>query len=194
MRRVLALAALIGFISAGTAVVGGPNASEGEMVIMDSSSSSSASAAVGPNGTEWRSSIENLNNSCVSSERNSSVEFVGFQSDGNLTKLSFKGSLTTPNPCYELSLNVKEVEKGLYRLEIMENSSSKICVQCLGSARFRASFSAEGDYKIKVIHDGEIIGTQKTPGYSKEKPVTNPEEAGIMEGLTSIIQWFRSLL
>lgn len=189
MRRILVLFALIGFVGAGTAVVGGPNASDGEMVIMDSGGSASASAAVGPNGTQWRSSLENLNSSCRSPEDDQNVEFVGFQGDGNMTQLQFTGRINTSNPCTELSMDVKQVNESFYRAEIVKNPSREICTQCTGTAEFSASFSTEGDYRFEVVSDGRTLGVQETPGYGEGKSPEGEKESVLKQ----LLNWFNSI-
>lgn len=192
MRRTLVLLAFIGFVGTGTAVVGGPNESKGEMVLMDSGSSSSATTSVGPNGTKWNSEISNLNSTCRGPEDLQRLEFIGFQTDGNLTELNFKGRVNTSNPCTELSLDVNQTGENSYRIEIVEESSEGICTQCLGNSEFKGSFATEGDYNIEIVHEGQILGTQKTPGYSEGKE-TEPKDASLWKGFNGIIEWFRSL-
>lgn len=195
MRRFLIAFVVISLVGGGAAVVGGPNASEGEMTIT-SGSSASASAAVGPNGTEWRSSIENRNSSCRGPEDSENISFTGFQSDGNFTELSFKGSVNTSNPCVELGLETSEIGENTYQLEIVESPSEGICTQCVGTARFEGSFAAKGDYRVEIVHEGEILDKQKTPGFSEreESPGSEPEGAGVWKGFSSILEWLGSIL
>lgn len=190
----MALVALIGFIGAGTAVVGGPNASDGEMTI--TSGSAGATTAVGPNGTQWTSSIENLNSSCRSPGDTENVDFIGFQADGELTELNFRGSINTSNPCSRISLDVEEVNDREYVIEVFENQSTEPCTQCTGTASFSASFAAEEDYRVEVIHDGDTLGVQETPGYGDsdtEEPEDDSDGSGVWGGLSGVLNWFSSL-
>ena len=194
MRYTLVFMALIGFLGMGAGVVGGPNASDGEMVIMDSGNSASATTSVGPNGTSWSTEIQNLNSTCRGPGDRQEIEFIGFQTDGNLTELNFRGSLNTSNPCTELEIKVNETGENSYRLEIVETSSNGICTQCLGNSEFRGSFAAEKRYKVKIIHNGEVLGTQKTPGYGEEKQRPLVEEAGVWKAFSGIFEWLGSIL
>lgn len=196
MRKFLIAAALLVFTSTSLGVVGGPNASEGEMTIT-SGSSSSASTAVGPNGTEWRSSLENRENSCISGNQSQNIEFQGFQADGDFTTLNFDGLIQTSNPCVNLELNVSEESGDVYRIELVERSSDGVCVECVGAARFSGSFSAPGEYRAEVVNNGEVLGTIETPGFVEEnssgEDSSEPEGQSVWEGFSSIFKWFGSL-
>lgn len=197
MRKFLIAAALLVFTGMSFGVVGGPNASEGEMTIT-SGSSSSASAAVGPKGTQWRSSLENRNNSCISGNQSQNIDFQGFQADGNFTTLNFNGLVQTANPCVELELNSSKESENFYRVEIVERSGDGVCVECVGVARFEGSFSAPGDYRVEVVNNGEVLDSIETPGFeaeniSEENEESEPEGKSVWEGFSSIFNWFGSL-
>ncbi len=193
MRRIILAFTLIGLLGSGAAVVGGPNASDGEMAIT-SGGSSSATTAVGPNSTRWSTNIENRNSSCRSSNTSQSIDFIGFQGDGELTELNFEGVINTSNPCVKLSLDSEKVEEDVYQVEIVESPAEGPCTSCLGAAEFAASFSAPGDYKVEIINENETLGVQKTPGFQEENSSeTGSEEAGVGEGLSSILRWLSSL-
>ena len=193
MKRILLAFTLIGLLGSGAAVVGGPNASDGEMAIT-SGSSSSATTAVGPNGTQWRSSIENRGSSCRSSNSSQSIEFIGFQGNGDMTELNFQGAINTSNPCVEPEVEGEEVEEDFYRLDIVEKPSDGPCTSCLGTKSFSASFSAPGDYKVEVVSENKTLGTQKTPGYENgSSSTTEPEPSGVSAGISKIFAWLISI-
>jgi hypothetical protein len=190
MRKALSLIVLTGFLGIGSAVVGGPNASEGEMAI--TSGSSEASAAVDSNGTQWKSKIENLNSSCRSPRDKEDVEFDGFQKDEEMTVLSFRGTINTSNPCSEVSIDVEKTNESNYKINLIEDRSDGVCTQCTGTATFNASFSASGDYLVQIIHDGEVLGSKETPSYNEDQRDISGS-TGVWEGVSEVLTWFGSL-
>ena len=193
MKRVYLTLALISLIGLGTAVVGGPNASDNEVAIT-SGSSASASTSVGPNGTEYSTSIENLNNSCVTGDQSIGLDFVGFQGDGNMTELSFEGTLETSNPCTELALEAEEVSENSYRVEVVEKSTGRgPCVQCVGGAEVTGTFSAPGEYKVEFMKGNESLGVRETSGYEESQKGEETGGEKRRSGLHGLINWFSSL-
>ena len=93
MKRTILLAALLLLVSTTAAVVGGPEPDDGEMAIMGSGSSASASTAVGPNGTEWSSTVKMQG-------RNPNIsigeKLVNVSYSGNTT--TFDGYIQAPTP------------------------------------------------------------------------------------------------
>ncbi|MFB6241417.1 MAG: hypothetical protein ABEJ36_01275 [Candidatus Nanosalina sp.] len=173
MRRLSILLAAIALTGLSAGVVGGPEAGEGEMVIMDAGSSS-ATQSVGPNGTKWRTQISNLESACLSGNQTQHVDFgnfTGAQGEDNLTKITFSGVINTSNPCHEINLDVTEVSEDTYIVEFVENSTGGVCVQCIGYVKFDGSFAAPGEYKVIFENEDNDLATKTTPGYGEsDKP------------------------
>lgn len=188
MRRLLLTVSLIGLLGFGTAVVGGPNASDGEMTIT-SGSSASATTSVGANGTEYKTTIDNLNNSCSSGNQSVGMDFIGFQGDGDMTELSFEGTLETANPCTELTLKTEEVSDNSYRVEVVEKSTGRgPCVQCIGGAEFKGSFSAPGEYKVEFVKNNQSLGVQETSGFN-QSDTEDPSQEKKSSGMNRFLSW-----
>jgi hypothetical protein len=107
MRKTAIALVLVVLTGLSTAVVGGPEAGEGEMAITSTGSSASASTTVGPNGTKWRTEVADINNSCMSGNQSESFQFGEFTGvEDNLTSIEFSGTLQTSNPCHMVNLEV----------------------------------------------------------------------------------------
>lgn len=199
MRKILLGTVLLAFIGLGTAVVGGPEADEGEMVIMDSGGSASATTSVGPNGTQWRTDIINTGTSCISGNQTQNVSFGDFQEvDEGMMKISFHGEIESSTPCHKISLNVSETSEDIYRVELVEKSTNpptEVCESCLGLVRFNASFSAPGDYRVEFVNQGDTLEELETSGYSSSSDKTGQEDdsgpkgASIMEAISNWLKW-----
>jgi len=193
MKRTLLTLGLIGLIGFGTAVVGGPNASDGEATIT-SGSSASASASVGPNGTEYRTSIQNLNNSCSTGNQSTGMDFIGFQGDGEMTELSFEGVLSTANPCTEIGLETEKISDNVYQVELVEKSTGQgPCVQCVGNAEFTGSFSAPGEYRVEFVKNNQSLGIQETSEFNQTSSEDTKEKNSKESGLKTLLNWLSSL-
>lgn len=199
MRKILLGTALLVFIGLGTASVGGPEGDEGEMTIMESGGSASATTSVGPNGTRWRTDISNTGTSCISGNQTQNVSFGDFQDvEEGMTKISFHGGIKTSNPCHEISLNVSETSEDSYRVELVEkstNSPTEVCESCLGLVRFNASFSAPGDYRVEFVNQGETLEELETSGYGSSSSETGQDDdsglegASVMEAISNWLSW-----
>jgi hypothetical protein len=169
MKRTVFSAAVLLFIGLGTAVVGGPDPGEDEMAITGvSGGSAEATTGVGPDGKTYRAVVENTQNSCMTENISTGVEFGNFHENGDMTRVNFTGTVGTSNPCHELSLNVSEGEGDIYTIEIVEKSTlgeNESCQFCTGAVEFRGSFEAGEEYRLKVFHEGEKIFEDSTEGY-----------------------------
>jgi len=173
MKRVLLALITVCLISFGTTVVGGPNSSEGEMAI---TSGFSSAVSVTEDEAKFKTTVENRENTCSTGNESTGIEFTGFQENGEMTELTFRGSVETSNPCKEIALEVDEVTENSYRVELVERSDSRgICVQCVGNAEFNGSFSAPNEYRVEFVKNDQTLGMNKTPGFTQ-----NPEE-GVKE-------------
>lgn len=195
MKRTLLTLALISIIGLGTAVVRGPNASDDEMAIT-SGSSASATTSVGPNGTEFKTTIENLNNTCSTENQSTGIDFIGFQGDGEMTQLRFEGSIQTSNPCIEIAMETEQVSDNSYKVNLVEKSSGRQpCTQCIGNAKFAGSFSAPGDYKVEFVNGNQSLGTQETADFNQSEDIAGPDPKDTREKplFSRIFNWFGNL-
>lgn len=99
-KKALLSVTLILITGVSTAVVGGPNASDGELAITSSSSSASATTAVGPNGTQYEAKFSVVNRSASANQ----TGVINSSFDGD--QVNFTGVVETPTPCYELSHSI----------------------------------------------------------------------------------------
>ena len=194
MKKILFTALLLVSVGLGSAVVGGPEAGDGELAITKSGSSASASASVGPNGTEWRSSVSNMNSSCMTGNQSQSVSFGDFyQSEENMTKIEFSGVLESSNPCHEVVVNVSKSSENVYEVELVEKSTGRICTSCIGALNFEASFQAPGDYRAVFKNSGEEIAVKETPGFenttSDSDDPQSPKEESVWEAVSNWFRW-----
>ncbi|WP_414838031.1 hypothetical protein ACK3SF_01365 [Candidatus Nanosalina sp. VS9-1] len=170
MRKFLVLIALASLVTGSAfAVVGGPEPGEGEMAIMSGGSSASATTSVDANGTEWRSEISNLNSSCMSGNMSTGLEFGEFEDVEEGQKVEFSGAISTANPCATIETEVSEVSDNSYSMELVEKSGNGTCVSCVGVRKIEGSFTAEGEYTLEVVKDGETVEEVETPGYGEEE-------------------------
>lgn len=156
MKRTILLTALVLLISATTAVVGGPDPGEGEMAIMSSGSSASATSAVGPNGTKWSSSIkmEGRNPNITGGDR---VENVS-RSENETT---FSGYIQAPTPCHTIDQETEKVGDQSYRMNIqtVQENQSQVCAQQVVMIKYEGSFEAETPYNLEIRHKNQTIDT-----------------------------------
>ncbi|QKQ98301.1 hypothetical protein GKQ38_02095 [Candidatus Nanohaloarchaea archaeon] len=160
-----------------TAVVGGPNASEGEYVIMDSSSSASGTSAVGPNGTVYSTTFSVVNGSTTADQTgviNSSFE--------NNT-VHFTGVYQTPTPCYDLSHSVEKSGES-YVFQVTAEAENGTCTQVIAYHKYKASFEAGEPYELTVKHGNESVNTLTHPDYSSDSSDTDhsDEDTGGVRG------------
>lgn len=146
-------------------------------------SSSSATTSVGPNGTEWKIRFDTQGSQCMSNQSTGIMEenFVN-------NSVEFKGVVQTPNPCYGLESEVKEVSSNSYVLNVTSTSSNGTCVECVGVAGYTAAFEDDKPFELEVVHGGETVETLTHPDYETEDPV---EQEGF---LSSIMNWLGGLL
>lgn len=111
----------------------------------------------------WNAEIETVNTACFSNETISGVSGyeTGFESvngvSTELRSISFTGFVQTSNPCYTADYEVEKVEDDVYRFDVVSESEDGMCVECVGSLEYSASFSAEEDFTLLVLHDGEEV-------------------------------------
>ncbi|PSH01788.1 MAG: hypothetical protein BRC27_00905 [Nanohaloarchaea archaeon SW_10_44_10] len=173
---VLLLAAFF-MVAGATAVVGGPETREGEMAIMSSGSSASASTTVGENGTEWRAETSMVNRSSSITEPR--LENVQFSEENNT--VTFTGHIVAPTPCHVIQHEVEESEdkyilnvKTVNDLESNGNQSIQACAQVLTMIEYEGEFSNDEASTLEVQHKNETVRTLEHPGIDTE-PVPKPE-------------------
>jgi hypothetical protein len=139
---------LLFMVSGATAVVGGPEPSDGEMTIMGqgSSGSASASTSVNENGTEWRAETSMVNRSSnITEGRLEDIQYS--QQDYSV---DFTGHIQAPTPCHVIEHQVTESENG-YVMDVKtrydetdeeSNETIQPCAQQLVMIEYDGSFSA----------------------------------------------------
>lgn len=156
-------------------MVGGPEPGEGEMAIMGhgSSSSASASTAVGENGTQWKAETSMVNRSGNITEGR--LEDVSYSEDDY--RVNFTGYIQAPTPCHVIDHDVEETEDGyILNVETVNDqtdeagNSTRTCVQQLVMIEYDGSFSAKEDFSLEVRHNNETVETLQHPGIEKQKP------------------------
>lgn len=195
MKRLSIALAVLALTGMSAAVVGGPNASEGEMAITSGTGSASATNSIGPNGTQWRSQIGSYNSSCMSGNQSQGIEFGDFSTEENMTVIEFSGVLEASTPCHRAALNVSETSEDVYRVEILEKSTERVCTTCVGALNIEGSFAAPGEYRVTFVNDGEQLAERETSGYGDDTGSENGDENGrsVLEGFSSIFSWLGSL-
>ncbi len=167
----------LSFVVAGSAVVGGPNPDNG-MGITSKDGSSSASKAVGPNGTEYTSyfSVDN-----VTQSNNTGIK--DFSWDGKT--VSFEGVYVkdTPETCYKLEHDV-EGSDGDYSFDVSaERIGNRSCTRFVTEYSYNANFTSDEPFKLNVTHDGESVESFKHPEYGEEEK----KSSGLFSVIVSII-------
>ncbi|MFB6192932.1 MAG: hypothetical protein ABEK00_01665 [Candidatus Nanohaloarchaea archaeon] len=141
-----------------TSVVGGPNASKGELAI----TSASGTTAVDPNGTIYETHFS-------VTDRATSANQTGVTNYSiNNDTVSFTGVVKTPTPCYQLRHNVEETGNNSYRFNVKMQDTNKTCAQVINYQTYEAEFTAERPYTLSIQHSGEElenleVGTVKEP-------------------------------
>ncbi|PSH00261.1 MAG: hypothetical protein BRC28_00480 [Nanohaloarchaea archaeon SW_4_43_9] len=185
---VLLLAAFF-MVSGATAVVGGPEPGEGEMAIMSSGSSASASTTVGENGTEWRAETSMVNR--TSSITKPRLENVQFSEENNT--VTFTGHIVAPTPCHVIQHEVEESEdkyilnvKTVSDLESNGNESIQACAQVLTMIEYEGEFSNKESFKLEVRHNNETIRTLSHPGIGGELTLLPGSDTELFDSLKKL--------
>lgn len=163
-RTLLAATVFLMLTAAASAVVDPGNQPEGDMHIMDTGSSSSASQGVGPNGTTYRAAVSQRNASC-STGQNDSLTVTGEEDVGGMHRVAFRGIITTATPCHTLAHDVVDRGDGVYILNITTEPSGP-CAQCLGAVTYTGSFTSPDGFRLIVQHDGRHVRTITSAGYN----------------------------
>lgn len=163
MRRLFLIVISIGILlGTGAAVVGGSNASEDGVAI--TTTDSSATGVATENST-WQSELNNLNSSCLSGV-DTGVNFTDTMKNDNKTTVSFSGILSTSTPCVSLESDVEEIAEDSYRITVQDrtsdDSANEVCIECVGQQEIEGSFTADGDYKVEIVRNDEVLAEKDT--------------------------------
>lgn len=180
MKKLALITALLLLTGGVTAVVGydGP---EDKPHIMSGGASASSTAAVSPNGTEYRSTVK------MDGRSPNITEDVVRNLNYSENKLSFEGSIQASTPCHLLEQDVEKTGNQSYVLDIqtVQDNSSEVCAQQAVMINYEAEFEEEPSYQLKVNHDGEKVREISNPPVHKDE-VSNP--------IAEILDWFGKLL
>lgn len=189
MRKFLLLMVSLGLVlGSATSVIGGPEPGDGEVAITSAGGSSSATTSVGPNGTEYQFEFNDLNSSCMSGNMSTSIELGEFQETDEGLSVDFSGTVSTATPCTTLETDVSKKSGKVYSLELVERSGNGTCIECVGSHEIEGSFTADGEYRLEVMKDGEKLASKGTPEYGETE---EKDEGGFSLG--SIFGFLQSL-
>jgi hypothetical protein len=170
MKRTILLMAITLLISAATAIVGGPEPGEGEMAIMSSGSSASATSAVGPNGTKWSSSVKmaGRNTNIADGDR---VENITYSE----SETTFSGQIQAPTPCHVIDHEVEKLGDQSYSMNIQTvkddlDNESQVCTQQVVMIKYDGSFEDGAPYSLEIQHNNETVDTLENNVDDTEEP------------------------
>lgn len=172
-KKALISVTLILLAGVSAAVVGGPNASDGEFAITSSGSSASATTAVGPNGTEYETRFSVVNRS--SSINQTGVVNSSFDGD----QVNFTGVVKTPTPCYTVTHSVDRTGDGQYSFTVNTKEENGTCTQVIAYHKYEASFTAGEPYQLEVNHENSSVETLTHPDYSEPEDDTEKSRGPI---------------
>ncbi len=198
MKRILITALLIALVPAAGAVAGyndSGNRSGDAHIMSGSGASAGASTGVteGENGSRilWRAEVAQTGASCASgnasglADVNWSTAPAGDGSDAQEERwdvVSFSGTVTTATPCHTVDHEVIDRDNGTFVLNVTTERSDGACVECVGAVTYDASFEAPGDYRLSVMHDGDLVEVMESPGYDEEE-----DGDGLLDVLVSLL-------
>lgn len=133
----------------------GHNNSDSEIGI---TSSSSATTAVGPNGTDYTAKVEMQGRNRVNTEDRINNETI------SSSKVEFNGTIRAGTPCHVLEHEVTQSEEG-YILNIetaQDTERGEVCTQVVTGINYHAEFEGKSGFNLEVQHNGETIETFQT--------------------------------
>lgn len=185
MKKTLTLLTVSIMLLGTASAVVGHNGSDGELSITSGgSSSSSSSVAAGPNGTEWRATVEMTGRDTNASAGISSVNY----SEEDYRKVEFDGVIEAPTPCHVLDHNLDSTGEDSFRLNVqtakeeLEGNNTQTCAQVITSITYDASFQTEERFTLEVQHNNQTVETLE---YSEEEEKNSP--------IYSILDWLSNL-
>lgn len=184
----LAVTATLLLPMAGAVVGHNSSNDDGDMHIMSSGSSASATTAVGENGTEYTAKVEQQAASCMNGNQSAGVSDISFNGDDSMdgkNSVTFTGLIQTATPCYTVDHNVEKTGKNTYVLNVTTEATGDMCVECVGAVTYDTEFVAQEPFNLTVKHDGEDVETVTHPGFDGDEPANQSFWAGIL-GLFSL--------
>lgn len=180
MKKTALITALVFLSGTATAVVGYDGPKDGPH-IMSGASSASSTAAVSPNGTEYRSTVKM--DGRTPDIKDSEIKDINRSDD----RLSFEGSIQASTPCHLLEQEVEKTGNGTYVLDIetVQDNSSEVCAQQSVMIEYDAEFEDEAPYSLSVRHDGEEVRELSNPTVQEKEP---------SDPIKEILDWFGDLL
>lgn len=186
MKKTLVLLTVSIMLLGSASAVVGHNGSDGELSITSGGSGSSAgsSVAAGPNGTEWRATVEMTGKDTNTSTGLLSVNY----SEGDYRMVEFDGVIESPTPCHVLDHNLENTEEDSFRLNVqtvkeeLEGNNTQVCTQVITPITYEASFQTEEEFTLEVQHNNQTVDTLE---YPKEEEKNSP--------IYSILDWFSNL-
>jgi hypothetical protein len=103
--------------------------------------------------------FEQLDSGCASAD-----EWATLQ--GGEGRITFSGTMATPNPCYDLNAELMTMRCGpgarcpnTYEVAIASEPLEGYCIECLGGVSYRGEIRGlePGLYSITIVHDGRPI-------------------------------------
>lgn len=172
-----------------TAAVEGYNGSEDRPHIMGGSgSSASATTAVGPNGTEWTSSVKmkGKNPDVSIGEKVENVTFTG-------NKTGFSGYIQAPTLCHVIDQETEKIGEESYRINIqtVKENQDGMCAQQVVMIQYKGDFRAETPYTLEISHDNQTIRTLENTADEGSETDGKEQDGSI---LSSFLEWLESVL
>lgn len=176
-------------LQASAAVVGGPEAGDGEMVIMGQGSDSSE--VLRDNGTDW--SIGTTVKERISNISDERIEDISYNSSNN--QLRFTGYIQAPTPCHTISQETIIRDNGSYTLnidtvndntDVEGNGTIQSCVQQVVMIKYETSFKSDKDYTLEVLHNRESIESINSKEYRSDEKKNFLER--IMNSINSMMK------
>ncbi len=146
-------------------------------------------------GSMWNADFTLTNASCWSGDSEegvSDVEYAGEDAmDGERT-IQFRGTIAAGTPCHDAGITHVEQDGNTYTINVTTERSDEVCVDCVGSLTYDASFTADDAFRLRILHDGDHVDTLDYPGYTDngQDPADEPRDAGVFQRL---LNWLTSL-
>lgn len=136
---------------------------------------------------EWDSSLNETGQQAQIVEESVSNISIGDEGEAN-----FDGLIRAETPCHTLNKTVEEQEEGVFvlDLETVPEEDSELCAQQTVMIEYNASFYLEEDYKLEVLHNGDLIDSMDSE--EGEIEITSDRSTST-SSIESVVDWFRDL-
>lgn len=152
-------------------------------------SSSSSTAAVNQNGTQWTAELDMTGRNDQRTEE--AIESVKVNENG---KSTFKGIIEAPNPCHLLEQEVEKLGDGEFYMNIKtveDESAGGVCTTQIAMIEYEANFQNDEGYTLDVRHNNETIDEIKfSPANDDYEPA--PRKEG-KSAFSSVLDWLRGI-